>query len=177
VIADAVESTRGLVANRCRVVIEVPPLPRITAAARRLAQVFTILVRDAAKALPEGDPARHVIRISARALGPTQIAVEVTDDGPPIRADSAPPPVDPAFGRPQVARSTGAGLAAVMGIVRSAGGDVVTESGPGRLNTVRVILPIAFEPAGRMAEPLAGRPRLGGAMAIPAASRRARLPE
>jgi C4-dicarboxylate-specific signal transduction histidine kinase len=147
------------------------------AAARRLSQVFTILVRDAAKTLPEGDPAHHVIRISARALGPTQVAVEVTDDGPPIHAVGAPAPVDPAFGRPQVARSTGAGLAAVMGIVRAAGGDVVTESAPGTLNTVRVILPTAPGPDARRAEPLAGRPRLGSPKGIAAAPRRARLPE
>jgi PAS domain S-box-containing protein len=177
VVADAVETTRGLVAHRCRVVVEVPPLPRIMAAARRLAQVFTILVRDAAKTLPEGDPAHHVIRISARALGPTKVAVEVTDDGPPIHPASAGPAVDPAFGRPQVARSTGAGLAAVMGIVRAAGGDVVTESGPGRLNTVRVILPTAVGTDERTAEPSAGRPRLGLPPGIPASSRRARLPE
>jgi PAS domain S-box-containing protein len=180
VVAETVEATRNLVARRCIVVVDVPPLPLVSMRARRLSQLFTILVRDAAQAMPDGDPALHAIRISARTDGPDRIWFEISDDGPPAYAAAASHAAAPFHaGLPPVGRSGGAGLAAVIGMVRAVGGDVVTESSPERGNTVRVHLPIAVSTAGRPTAPPAPgpRPRVGTLLTAAPLTRRARLTE
>ena len=142
-IAEAVGATRELTSQRCGVAVEVPDQARVAAPARRLAHVFTCIIRGAAQAMPAGAPALHTIRIAARRADPLRFLVEVTDDGPLIHPPGTPPPVEPFFGQPRVVRGSGAGLAAVMGMVRAVGGDVVAESAPGRGNVIRVMLPVA----------------------------------
>jgi C4-dicarboxylate-specific signal transduction histidine kinase len=142
-IAEAVDATRELTGQRCSVAIEVPDQARVAAPARRLAHVFTCIIRGAAQAMPERAPALHTIRIAARRSDPLRYLVEVTDDGPLIHPPGTPPPVEPFFGQPRVVRGSGAGLSAVMGMVRAVGGDVVAESAPGRGNVISVMLPVA----------------------------------
>jgi PAS domain S-box-containing protein len=174
VLAETVKASQGEVARKCRVVVDLPTLPRIQAPARRLSQVFRILVRDAARAMPDGDPALHAIRISARVEATGRIAVLVADDGPLIAGT---PPTEPFGGLPKVGRDGSAGLAAVVGMVRAVGGDVVTHSTAEEGNVVRVHLPAAGN-AARTPAPTAsavGRPRLGPQP--PRRPQRALLPE
>jgi two-component system NtrC family sensor kinase len=178
VIAETVAGTSALVARRCLLLVDIPPLPRIAAPARRLSQAFTIIVRDAALAMPDGEPARHTIRISARPDGPLRVLVEVSDDGPPIHSDGPSGRVEPFHGQTPVVRSGGAGMTAVMGMVRAVGGDVVTEPAPGGGNAVRVHLPVAvMRPEQPASQSVTSRTRLGHSAQHFPAPRRARLPE
>ncbi|MGB8932204.1 MAG: HAMP domain-containing sensor histidine kinase [Anaeromyxobacteraceae bacterium] len=147
-IDEAVAATRELTRSRCRVSLDVPSQARVAAPARRLSHVFTAILQGAARAIPEGQPSRHTIRIVARtSSAPRGFLVEVSDDGPPIHGPDGAVPRDPFSGEPQVARGGGAGLHAVMGMVRAVGGDVIVESAAGRGNVVRVLLPAAVSPA------------------------------
>lgn len=156
-LSRAVEATLELTAPRCQVSIDVPLMARVAAPARRLTHVFTGLLRGAALAMPAGAPLQHHIRVAARAHGTLSFVVEVADDGPPIHGADGALPREPFSGQDRVARGGGAGLAAVMGMVRAVGGDVVAESAPGRGNVIRVTLPAAL--AGAEGAPRAATPR------------------
>ncbi|HSN14776.1 MAG TPA: ATP-binding protein, partial [Anaeromyxobacteraceae bacterium] len=126
------------------------------------------LLRGAALAMPVGSPLQHHIRVVARVHGTLSFVVEVADDGPPIHGADGTLQREPFSGQERVVRGGGAGLAAVMGMVRAVGGDVVAESAPGRGNVVRVTLPAAL--AGAEDAPRAATPRTRrGATSTPSA--------
>ena len=158
-IGEAVEATRALTGPRARVTLDVPAAARVAAPAGRLARLFTCIVRGAALAMPAGTPDRHTIRISARGDARCY-RVEVSDDGPPLHDPDGLLPPEPFSGGARVARGGGAGLAAVMGMVRAVGGDVAAESSRERGNVIRVTLPIALPAAGDGAP---RRPEVAGA--------------
>lgn len=160
-IAEAVDATREQTAERCRVTTDVPEQSMVAAPAGRLAQVFTSIVRGAALAMPVGTPALHTIRIVARRTDQLRFLVDVTDDGPLINPPGTPPPIEPFYGQQRVGRGGGAGLSAVMGMVRAVGGDVVAESTPGRGNVIRVMLPAEGGAGQATVAPGAAWPRLG----------------
>jgi PAS domain S-box-containing protein len=143
-LSQAVAATLELTASRCQVAIDVPHAARVAAPARRLKHLFTSLLRGAALAMPAGAPLRHHIRITARRNGTLAFVVEVADDGPPIHGADGALPLEPFSGQERVGRGGGAGLAAVIGMVRAVGGDVVAESAPGQGNVIRVTLPAAL---------------------------------
>jgi PAS domain S-box-containing protein len=143
VVSDAIAASRVTTDPRLSVVVSVPELPRVGLASRRLSQVLVSLLRHAADGMPEGDAARREIRIEARRSDPSRLAVEVADDGPALPAGGIVSPIPQLDGQPRTTRGGGAGLAAVIGMVRAVGGDVVAESGGERGTVVRVLLPLA----------------------------------
>ncbi|MGB8930036.1 MAG: ATP-binding protein, partial [Anaeromyxobacteraceae bacterium] len=101
------------------------------------------LLRHAADAMPAGERELHEIRVTGYCDGPLRLAIEIRDDGPPLPPEEALHLCEPFFRRAGDRAGGGAGLAAVLGIVRAVGGDVRAESDPAYGNVVRVLLPIA----------------------------------
>lgn len=143
VVGQAVEASRDLLGERARLVVDVPELPRVQGPAPRLSQVFTSILRRAVDALPPDGDAQREIRIVARREDFQRLAVEVRDDAPELITGEVVGPNVPAAVRKRVTRGGGAGLAAVIGMVRAVGGDVVAESAPGRGSVVRVVLRVS----------------------------------
>lgn len=141
VMADAIATSRDFVERRARVVVDLPALPPVPGPVSRLSRIFATILRRAAGAMPEGAPGEREIRISGRLDGPLRLSIEISDDGPAIPQAEALHLFEP-FYAPRV----GAGLAAVLGMVRAVGGDVIAESLPGR-NVIRVLLPISSDAA------------------------------
>jgi PAS domain S-box-containing protein len=141
VVDAAVTASREHVEPRARVVVDLPPLPHVPGPNSRLSRAFGSLLRRAAEAMPVGDAARHEIRVTGYCDGPLRLAIEIRDDGPALPSEEALHLCEPFFGPAR--GGGGAGLAAVLGIVRAVGGDVRAESDPAFGNVVRVLLPIA----------------------------------
>jgi C4-dicarboxylate-specific signal transduction histidine kinase len=109
----------------------------------RLSQVFTSILRRAADAMPASDPVQREIRIVARREDLLRLVVEVSDDAPAAPQAELVGPVEALQGQRPAPRGSGAGLAAVIGMVRAVGGDVVAERVPEGGTVVRVHLPVA----------------------------------
>jgi PAS domain S-box-containing protein len=141
VVAEAIAMSRVHVEPRARVVVDLPPLPHVPGANSRLARAIGSLLRHAAEAMPAGDLHRREIRVTGYCDGPLRLAIEIRDDGPALPTEEALHLCEPFFGSAR--GGGGAGLAAVLGIVRAVGGDVRAESDPAYGNVIRVLLPIA----------------------------------
>jgi PAS domain S-box-containing protein len=128
------------VRHRARFVREYGELPTVQGSEARLGQVFLNLIINAAQAIPEGHADDHEIRLSARALGPDQVMVEVRDSGSGIPADIIGRIFDPFFTTKPPGVGTGLGLAICHRIVTSMGGHIDVESRPGRGSAFRVTL-------------------------------------
>jgi PAS domain S-box-containing protein len=142
----AVALTRNAVGQRARVEVELPPsLPAVVAVPGELGQAFLNLLLEAAQAIPEGRPAEHEVRISARAAG-AEVTIEVRDTGADIVAERLPRAFEPFFAARPRAAGAGLGLSVCHGVVTAAGGTIALESAPGRGATFRVTLPAAPAP-------------------------------
>ena len=141
---------------RARLAWDVEDVPPVRGGEGRLGQVFLNLLVNAAHATPEGNPAAHPIRLSARRRACGKIEIGVRDSGEGIPAEHLPRLFDPFFTTKPVGVGTGLGLWVCRSIVTAAGGSIEVESEVGRGTTFRVILPAAEdEPA---------PPRRGGAL-------------
>jgi two-component system nitrogen regulation sensor histidine kinase GlnL len=130
-----------------------PSLPPVRGDEARLSQVFLNLLRNASDAVRE-QPKGGAVQVrtgidlapragrSDRASGPT-IAVEITDDGPGIRAEDLGNLFAPFF--TTKARGSGLGLAVSHKLVEDHGGALKLSSRYGRGTTVRVTLPAVEE--------------------------------
>ena len=133
--------------GRHAIAVDLPPdLPRVTAEARRVAQVLDNLFANAARHAPAGSS----IRVSAAREG-AHVAVSVTDEG-----EGVPPERLAGLFRGRAGMGTaetgpggpGLGLAICKGLVEAHGGRIRAESaGEGRGLRVTFTLPIAEEPA------------------------------
>lgn len=136
----AVEMLRGLpVAQGCVVVDECTPGPEALVEPNRLRHVFLALLTNAAQAVA-GKGGQVTLR-SGEQDG--QAWVEVADTGPGISAEVLPRIFEPFFTTRDVGEGAGLGLAAVHGLVTSAGGRIEVTSEVGRGATFRVVLPTA----------------------------------
>ena len=121
-----------------------PDLPRVLADRRRVEQVLTNLLANAARHSPESS----VIRVSA-ALEGVHVAVSVADDGVGVSADRLPYLFRRFFraeGDDRDGVGAGLGLAVCKGIVEAHGGRIWAESdGPGRGAVFTFTLPAAEE--------------------------------
>jgi len=133
--------------GRSNVRVELPgDLPLVLADRRRVEQVLTNLLRNAARHSPESS----VIRVRAVVAG-VHVAISVADDGVGV----APERLGYLFGRPFRARGdegdgggAGLGLAVCKGIVEAHGGRIWAESeGPGRGAEFTFTLPAAEQVA------------------------------
>jgi len=134
-------------------------LPPITADAAEIRQMVSNLVINAGEALNEGrgsvlvrtnvEPCDRSVLARAvvgeeLAPGP-YVALEVSDTGCGMNAETAAKVFDPFFSTKFTGR--GLGLAAVAGIVRTNGGAILIDSQVGRGTSVKVLLPVCGEPA------------------------------
>jgi nitrogen-specific signal transduction histidine kinase len=147
---------------RARLVWDVAAVPPVRGTEGRLTQVFLNLLVNAAHAIPEGDPAGHVIRLTVRRRPDGDVVIDVADSGAGIPPETLPRVFDPFFTTKPVGLGTGLGLWVCKNIVTALGGSLEAESTVGRGTTFRVALPAADgEPVRpRRAEGEAdGRPR------------------
>jgi signal transduction histidine kinase/ActR/RegA family two-component response regulator len=115
---------------------------RVRASAARLGQVFLNLIMNAAHALAAGNPKRNHVYVRSYDDG-DHIVVEVEDNGPGIPPDLMPRIFEVFFTTKPPGLGTGLGLPISRDIVRSAGGELIAESTPGRGALFRVRLPAA----------------------------------
>ena len=146
---------------RHTVLIDLPPeLPRVMADRRRIVQVLSNLLANAARHAPESSP----IRVTATRDG-VHVAITVSDEGRGVAPERLPhlfrkhnglkgSGADGALG------AAGLGLAICKGLVEAHGGRIRAASGgPGRGTEIMFTLPVAGEP-GEEAAP--GRTPGGG---------------
>lgn len=129
--------------HKARLVQELGPDVRVRGSELRLGQVFVNLLVNAADAIPEGDPARHEIRLRTTSAPDGGVVVEVSDTGTGIAPDDRARIFDPFFTTKPVGTGTGLGLAICAFIVTALGGSIAVESELGRGATFRVVLPPA----------------------------------
>jgi PAS domain S-box-containing protein len=141
VVNEAIAESRKEVEQRARLVVDIPPLPHVPGPNTRLERAIGSLLRRAAEAMPAGNVANQEIRVTGYRDGPLRLAIEIRDDGPALPTEAALHLCEPFFSTTR--GGGGAGLAAVLGIVRAVGGDVRAESDPAFGNVVRVLLPVA----------------------------------
>ncbi|MYD86715.1 MAG: response regulator [Acidobacteria bacterium] len=126
--------------GRHAVLIDIPPdLPRVMADRRRIAQVLTNLLTNAAAHSSESEP----IRVAAEPAG-VHVAFSVADDGRGMTSGE----VARLFGRYSGATDrrpgSGLGLAICKGLVEAHGGRIRAESeGPGRGSRFTFTVPVA----------------------------------
>jgi PAS domain S-box-containing protein len=137
---------------RARLAWNVGDVPCVRGGEGPLGQVFVNLLVNAAHATPEGNPAAHVIGLSARPREGGKVEIAVRDSGAGIPADHLPRLFDPFFTTKPAGIGTGLGLWVCQSIVSAAGGSIEVESEVGRGTTFRVVLPAAGD------APVAARP-------------------
>jgi signal transduction histidine kinase len=119
-------------------------IPKVLGDQTRLVQVFLNLLLNAAQAIPEGDPARHEIRITTR-LDPDggRVMVEVSDTGCGIPEANLDRIWEPFFTTKPVARGIGLGLSICQNLVSGLGGAIAVRSQEGAGSTFTVWLEVA----------------------------------
>ena len=110
VLRSCVGMTWAEIQARARLERSVEPLPPVVGNPARLAQVFVNLLVNAAQAIPEGATRSNVIRLTARALGPDHVVVEVSDTGAGIPPAVLPHIFEPFFTTKGPGVGTGLGL-------------------------------------------------------------------
>ncbi|MHC4983210.1 MAG: sensor histidine kinase, partial [Planctomycetota bacterium] len=114
-----------------------PELPKITADASQLRQVFVNLVVNAIQAMPGGGALEVRTRLSG-----DRAALSVQDNGIGMSQEVLNGIFIPFFTTKDVNEGTGLGLPVVHGIVTSHGGTIHVESTPGRGTRFEVELPV-----------------------------------
>ncbi len=142
VVESAVNIAWNEIQQRARLVNECVDVPKVQANEAQLAQVVLNLIMNAVQSIPEGDPARHEIRIATRRSG-DRVAIEVRDTGSGISEEVRGRIFDPYFTTRPVGTGTGLGLSVCHSIVTLLGGEIEVESEVGHGSLFRVLLPIA----------------------------------
>ena len=156
---------------RARLVEQFGPVPRVLGSEARLGQVLLNLLVNAMQAIPEGDPARHEVRVRTGTAPSGHARVEVEDTGGGIPPDVLPRIFDPFFTTKSSGEGTGLGLAICQQIIRTHGGELTVHSVPGQGATFTLLLPPApVQSAGPSPSPVSRRSARGleGAAASPA---------
>jgi nitrogen-specific signal transduction histidine kinase len=151
----ALRMTQSFVRSKARIVLEMGPVPLVSANEARLGLVFIHLIENAALAI-SGDPYEQRIRISTWANGQGDAVVAIEDSGSGMSPEVAKRAFDPFFSTRPVGQGEGLGLAMCHGIVTSLGGTIELDSKEGRGTIVRVTLPAA--PSEQARSPMAPAP-------------------
>jgi signal transduction histidine kinase/CheY-like chemotaxis protein len=152
VAVPALRMVRHVLRNRARLVEDLGSLPRVRGCEARLGQVLLNLLVNAAQAIPEGAPERHVVRIRTCTAPDGRALVEVSDTGQGIPAEVLPHIFEPFFTTKALEEGTGLGLPICQQIIHTHGGEILVRSEPGQGAVFTVLLPAALEEAPR-AEP------------------------
>jgi len=132
---------------RARISTELEPVPAVLGEERLLGQVVLNLVVNALRAIPEGQPDRHEVRIETR-YREGAVTLRVRDDGPAIASEALPRLFDPfAPPRPE-AGDVELGLAVTHQLVTRHRGRIDVETG--RSGTT---FSVHFPPADGEAQP------------------------
>jgi signal transduction histidine kinase len=115
---------------------QLSPLPQIQCSPSQINQVLLNLVSNAAQATPLGG----LIEVRTYAT-PTDVVVEVRDEGSGISPDVLPNIFDPFFTTKKVGEGTGLGLSIVHRIISEHGGRIEVDTEPGFGTQFRVSLP------------------------------------
>jgi signal transduction histidine kinase len=124
-----------------RVQVDVPTGVSARADPARIEQMVGNLLFNALRYAPTGP-----VVVRARRASPTEVCVEVSDQGPGISVELQPHVWDKFYrvaGSEQVTHGTGIGLAVVRTLAELHGGHVELESTPGAGSTFRIVLPRA----------------------------------
>jgi two-component system sensor histidine kinase AtoS len=115
-----------------------PDLPQVHVNPAQFKQVFMNILRNATEAVGPGGR----IDVTTEYLPLRQsVVVEIADDGPGVPPEIRARLFEPFFTtRP---RGTGLGLAVSQSIVRSHGGQIVVDGGPGQGAIFRVVIPVS----------------------------------
>jgi len=133
-------------------------LPPISGNAGHLQQVFTNIIINAQKAMPEGGTLTVTCRLKEPADG-GEPAIEVlfADTGCGMAPEVQKRIFDPFFTTRRVGEGTGLGLSLSQGIVRNHGGDIAVASAVGKGTTFTITFPVSggVEETGPVEEPYA----------------------
>lgn len=143
----SINMTFNEIRHRARLVKDYGKIPRVDADEARLGQVFINLLINAAQSLPEGDTAKHEIRLVTSTDTKGRAVIEISDTGAGIPADVVERIFDPFFTTKPVGVGTGLGLAICHTIVTGMGGEIVVDSQVGSGTTFRVVLPASAKAA------------------------------
>ncbi|WP_434380745.1 sensor histidine kinase [Melittangium boletus] len=137
----SIHMSLGTIKMRARFVNRLSEVSRVKGSEERLGQVFLNLLLNAAQAIPEGTPDRHMVEVTLREEAPW-VVVEVRDSGNGIAPEHLKRIFDPFFSTKPVGVGTGLGLSISHSIVKGLGGDIQVESRVGQGTCFRVLLPI-----------------------------------
>ncbi len=115
-----------------------PDLSRVRVDRGQFEQVILNLVVNARDAVPEGG-GRVLIETSELPTG--EIALQVTDNGHGMDAETMAHVFEPFFTTKERGKGTGLGLSTVYGIVKQSGGEITVESSRDAGTTFRIVLP------------------------------------
>jgi two-component system, cell cycle sensor histidine kinase and response regulator CckA len=131
----------SLVRERARVELDLKTIPPARGDGTRLGQVFLNLLINAAQAIPTGNAAGNVIRVSTELDDEHRIIVSIADSGVGMSPEIMKRIFDPFFTTKPVGSGTGLGLSICHGIVQDLGGELAVQSAPGKGSVFRVLLP------------------------------------
>lgn len=151
---------------KAKLICELSDAAEVVGKRGRLGQVVTNLLVNAAQALAEADPLRHVIRIATSASA-SGVSLVVEDSGPGISPDLRDRVFEPFYTTKPAHQGTGLGLSLVREIVHDHGGEIVVGDSsyggarieirlPGRIDAM--LAPVVDETNGKA--PRVERPRV-----------------
>jgi two-component system NtrC family sensor kinase len=113
-------------------------LPQITSDSSQLQQVFLNILNNAIDAIGKNG----LIQVKSRYMpGQSQVAIEISDNGPGIPKDLQDKIFDPFFTTKEVGKGTGLGLSISYSIVEKLGGRMILASQEGEGTTFTIYLP------------------------------------
>jgi two-component system, NtrC family, sensor kinase len=137
----SLDLTRTICERHARITTSLEDVPRVLAHHRRLVQVFSNLLTNAAEAIPPGSPEDNEIAVSVCSAGSDCVQVAFRDTGEGISEEDLEHIFDPFF--TTKTHGTGLGLAICQRIVSSFNGEIRFERGRPRGSVLRVLLPAA----------------------------------
>lgn len=140
VVRQAGQLARPAYQGVARLVLELAPVPPIHGNRRRIGQLITNLIANAAQAIDKGG-VDHEIAITTRRDGDFAV-IAIEDTGPGIPAELWEKVFDPYFTTKSSDVGTGLGLAIVRTIAKHHGGDARITEGTRRGARIEVTLPV-----------------------------------
>ncbi len=114
-------------------------IPRITADASQMEQVFMNLLINGVQCQPNGGEIKIKTTLDKTARW---LVIQISDSGPGIAEKYIDRIFDPFFTTKSEGQGTGLGLSVSFGIVQRHGGDITVKSAPGRGSTFTIRLPL-----------------------------------
>ncbi len=155
-LKDTTQLLRRLLGEDVRLQLETAPgLWAVQMDATQLTQVIMNLVVNARDAMPRGgrlcvdlsnvDITPHAASATPDAHAGPHVCLTVRDEGQGMDEATRSRMFEPFFTTKPAGQGTGLGLAVCYGIVKTAGGHILVDSGPHRGTSIRVLLPRAPE--------------------------------